>query len=165
MRVEIIGLSQEMDLRDGTFKNVLRLQFLDNTLAQVIVEDAVVTKVTELFVKHGGAAVASALSGTEEVELPQQFTQPAQSLVLDDEGNEDFGGNYGDEQDQAVEEYETREEPVPVPAARATTHKRALQVSADERGNPIISGRNVRDTESVLGGRGADQEEDGVGSV
>lgn len=166
MRVEIVGLSQEMSLLDGSFKNILRLRFEDNTMALATVEDATVVKVTELFAKAGGPAVSRVLeSAADSSEFAQQpeFTQPAQQqMVLDDAGYEEFGGNYGPDaaSDSAQDEYEAR--PAPVVTQRATGR---LQVSADERGNPVIRGRNVVDAEDVMGGRGADEEEDGVGSV
>lgn len=161
MRAEIIGLSQEMNLLTGTFSNVLRLQLLDGTVVTVGVEEAVVAKVTELFVQTGGAASTRAQAEAGDVVAvqlpPQTFHAP---LRMDDEGNDDFGGDYGGAPEaEGLEEYEVRQAP---PAASPAAPKRALQVSADEQGNPVISGRNVRDAHDVLG---ADDEEDGVGSV
>lgn len=160
MRAEIIGLSQEMNLLNGAFNNQLRLQLADNTVITAVVDDAAVALVTSLFARTGGAAVQRVLDSAAQYPPPQQ---PAGAPTYqpmgpeDASGNEEFGGDYGGSDGQVEEEYEVRQPPSPAPAGGV------LQVSADERGNPVISGRNVRDTQDILGA--GEEEEDGVASL
>ncbi len=169
MHVEIQELSQALSLQSGEVQNHLRLKLPDGRSIQVPVDAETAEQITKAFVTSGGAAAQRALELAHST-TTNQHRQPEASnelagnfspLVIE-EGNEVFGGNYAPE-DTSSNEWVEREAPAAV--MEVAPRRAALQVSADSMGNPVIQGRNVVDSKEFMGGIGADEEEDGVGSV
>lgn len=175
---DIVSASQDFSFKDGTYANYLILQLPDGKVIRVTVDESVVSHISALFVQQGGPIVERAVSTavatastrsvlTDRGEMP--VAGGFSGLSVDDPNQPaEFGGTFDGPDDAAsAEEWvasgQTASSPAPVAPVQ---HRRGnLRVSADAGGNPVIQGKNVRDATEIAGGRAADLEEDGVGSV
>lgn len=177
MLVEITGVSQEMELTSGASLNIISMLLPDGTLYRLPVEEALVAHIIGLFVSQGGAAAerASVESTAVLQTRPAQARQPTERAVAGDYAahtvesqNEEFGGDYGPADSDGEDERPGGDWEVASTPSVGLAQDRpgpALQVQADAKGNPVIHGQNVVDQNTLLGGRGGEMEDDGVGSI
>lgn len=171
---DIVSASQDFSFTDGTYANYLVLRLPDGKILRAAVDQAVVSHVTALFVSKGGPAVERAVSsaaptGAPYVDQEEPIAGGFSSLAVDDPNQPaEFGGTFDGPGDaESTEEWVASDSSVaPPPPVAPTQHRRGnLSVSADASGNPVVQGKNVREATELTGGRAADLEDDGVGSV
>jgi hypothetical protein len=166
--VTIESSRQALSLLDGTMTNELVLRLPNGHRLSALVDDAGLKAVLSAFAEQGGAAVQRAVSEPASTQPAAQWPPPspaqdaplAQSLAgleLDQGENTEFGGDYEGPPDTTDDQAWV--------APKAAPESTGLRVSADARGNPVIQGDNVRDSRELVGGRNAELEDDGVGSV
>lgn len=170
MHADIEGLSQVLSFKNGEVQNQLLLKLPDGRVVQAIVDADTAAYVAGAFVSHGGAAaqraVAAAGSASHGYGTPSSTTEMEGNFspVKVESDSDEFGGNYGTNANDAASEWEAAAE-TPVDTTPVVLRKGHLRVSADAKGNPVIQGANVVDNAEFVGGIGAAEEEDGVGSV
>ena len=178
MQVTVQGLGQTLSFQSGAVENHMLLEFPDGRVVQVGIDADTAAYVTSTFVGSGGAAAQRAVAEASSQPAHTRHRAPVPSAgptaVAGDfspvavDGEEDvFGGDYGGNGTAAEDEWQdSTSEPSPAPQVAAlSTRRAALRVSADAKGNPVIQGGNVVDQTELVGGLGASDEEDGVGSV
>lgn len=159
----IEGMSQIMSFTDGSMVNELHLRLPNGQLIRVGVQAEDMQTVTALFISQGGPAAHRAVAAVPPAPAwePKTDGVPVRGnlggLELENGDDQEFGGNYAGPPETADESSWVPSAPTPLPQAEP------LRVSADAQGNPVVHGG--LDRAEMAGGRGADQEEDGVGSV
>jgi len=159
---------QALSFVDGAMTNELVLRLPNGERFSAVVDDAGLRAVISAFAEQGGPAVQRAVSAAPApvaqwsppatAPVPEsRHTQSLAGLELDQADNAEFGGDYAGPPD-------TTDENAWVPS-KSSQDAPALRVSADAQGNPVIQGHNVRDSRELVGGRNAELEDDGVGSV
>jgi len=179
MQVTVQGLGQTLSFRSGSVENHMLLEFPDGRVVQVGIDADTAAYVTSTFVGSGGAAAQRAVEAAlnanaapveRERRKPVQDSPPGSLpgnfAPMSVDGEEDvFGGDYGGVPNEEGWEDPTEQAVEPPSVATLATRRGALRVSADAKGNPVIQGGNVVDQKELIGGIGASEEEDGVGSV
>jgi len=168
INVVIESSRQALSFADGAMTNELVLRLPNGERFSAVVDDAGLKAVILAFAEQGGPAVQRAVAATPApvaqwtpsaapLAPEVHHTQSLAGLELDQADNAEFGGDYEGPPD-------TTDENAWVPS-KASQDAPALRVSADAQGNPVIQGHNVRDSRDLVGGRNAELEDDGVGSV
>jgi|SRR6478609_1617325 len=168
INVSIEGARQVISFADGAISNELLIRLPNGQQVSVAVDEAGMRAVTLAFAEQGGPAVERAAAAAASAK-PQQWVAPAPKeelpnmggLELEHSESHDFVfGGYEGPPDTANDAEWVAKAPV-APQVREAP----LRVSADAQGNPVIQGGNSKDRSELVGGRGAELEEDGVGSV
>lgn len=148
--------------------NELVLRLPNGQRLSTIVDDAGLRAVIAAFAEQGGPAVQRAVSSPSDAvgspiaqwtpappssEQTAPLSRSLAGLELDQGESAEFGGDYAGPPDTTDAQTWIAPEVT------------GLRVSADAMGNPVIQGNNVRDSRELVGGRNAELEDDGVGSV
>jgi hypothetical protein len=160
----IESMSQVMSFTDGSMVNELHLRLPNGQLIRVGVQAEDMQAVTALFVAQGGPAVRRAVSAVPAPPPPAWGPTPdgvpvkenLGGLELEHGENQEFGGDYAGPPD-------TTDDSAWVPSAPTPLQTEPVRVSADAKGNPVVHGGMART--DMAGGRNAEHEEDGVGSI
>lgn len=167
IHVAIEGARQVISFSDGTISNELLIRLPNGQQVSAAVDESGMRAVTLAFAEQGGPALEKAAAAAAK---SPQWTPPAAKeeelpnlggleLEHSDTANFVFGGYEGPPDTTNDAEWEAKPPVVQPPSGPQ------LRVSADAKGNPIVQGANSKDRSEIAGGRGADLEEDGVGSV
>ncbi len=160
----IEGMSQAMSFTDGSMTNELHLRLPNGQLIHVGVQTMDMQAVTALFVAQGGLAAQRAVAAVPQAPAWRTTADgvPVKEnlggLELEHGENQEFGGDYAGPPDTANDAEWVPSTPTPLPM-----QSEPPRVSADAKGNPVLHGGVER--ADMAGGLGAEQEEDGVGSV
>lgn len=138
MNVDALGVSQEMDFKDGSVTNFLTLRLPSGDIIKALVSEAAVERIA--------ANIASIQTGVPVAPPPAAPAPEAPSPAVS--SNQDsfvYGG-------------------IPVAENIPPVRQKIVRVEADSRGNPIVqlAGKTSVMLEDKLGGGDA-QDEDGIG--
>lgn len=152
--VEIITMTQEMNLEDGSMAHFLVLKLPSGVLVKALVSD-----------ESAQAVVYAKVNGTPPPEKEETLIFPSTIPMektngsnghpqpeFSDDGAMIFGG-----------EAPTKQPPLPPQPAPTPQRQRVSRVEKDDLGYPIIRVQGGQDPGEVVGGH--DLDEDGVGQV
>lgn len=136
----IVGVSQDMNLDDGTMASFIQLRLANGVLIRALISDDVAQTVIGLFVQ-GQEAFAAAPCPPE---APVSIDEALETHVFDDARC-------------------PARSIAPAPAPAPPAARKPMQVTTDELGYPVVHGTGGVDPARVLGDH--EPDEDGVGGI